>query len=288
VNKTLALDVPSQVTPTNGSTITAASEAGAIQAPPSAVPEFSWTGVGDALQYRVQLSQDIGFNTFNEFTTPHTRYTPINIGYLADGLWYWRVRVEAPVVGNYSPISSFTKQWASPHNLPILTMPLPDATLQFYDSPAFSWQPVIGAATYRLQISTAPEFAVLLYNQITIATTNQPTTKLPNGTYYWRVIPIDPVGRTGTAGERRFLLPPGIFNRPIFQRLHHTHRHAQYHVHAARHSSQRYQHLLARARPLGRIDFQLEPHLDFPQAVVYPATASDTSEHLPAGALPIL
>lgn len=207
VKTAFAVDAPTQMFPINGSLITAADEVGAVKAPPTAVPEFSWTAVAEAAQYRLQLSQDIGFNSHIDFTTPHTRYIPITINNISDGLWYWRVRVESPTVGPYSPIWTFTKQWASPHNLPILTSPAADAILEFYDSPAFAWQPVIGAAYYRFQISSAPEFAVLLYNQNTLATTHQPLNKLQNGSYYWRVVPIDPAGRTGTISEvRRFEL----------------------------------------------------------------------------------
>jgi len=201
----LALDVPTLLTPANSSKITAAVEADSVQSPPMAIPEFSWTADPEATQYKLQLSQDIGFNSSIEFNTPHTRYTPVSVSSLPDGIWYWRVRVESPTVGSYSSIWSFTKQWASPNNFPALNSPAANATLEFYDSPTFSWQPVIGAAYYRLQMSTAPEFAVVLYNQNTIATTLQPYNKLPNGTYYWRVIPFDPVGRTGTSSEiRRF------------------------------------------------------------------------------------
>lgn len=203
VSPALAVDTPAPLTPSNGSTITAHTEAGATAEPPVALPEFTWTPVAEAATYRLQLSQEIGFNTIVEFTTPFTRFTPTSLGNIADGLWYWRVRADSPTPGQYSNIWSFTRQWASPNNLPVLTSPSNGSTLEFIDSPDFSWEPVIGAARYRFQISTSSDFATQNYNITTIATQHQPATKLANGTYYWRVIPLDQANRQGTMSEVR-------------------------------------------------------------------------------------
>src|SRR5260221_122756 len=84
--------------------------------------------------------------------------------------------------------------------------PAADATLDFYANPAFSWQPVIGAATYCFQIATSDvgfsSACTVGGNQTvaksTLATTHQPIAKLPNGSYFWRVVPLDPGGHNGT------------------------------------------------------------------------------------------
>lgn len=194
---------PSPLTPANGIKITAISEVGSTALPPVAIPNFSWTGVEDATNYRVQLSQEIAFNTKIEYTTPHTHFTPTNVNQLNDGIWYWRVRVDSPVASQYSDTWMFTKEWASANNLPILNAPASGVSLAFYDAPAFSWQPVIGAAQYRFQISTAPDFSSIVYNILTLTTAHQPPLKLANGTYYWRVIPIDVANRAGTSSVAR-------------------------------------------------------------------------------------
>lgn len=207
----LAVDAPQPLTPADGAIITAVSESGAVTAPPVAIPEFTWTAVQGATSYRLQISQDVGFTTKIEFTTPHTRYTPALVSQFNDGLWYWRVRVEAPIAGPYSNPYSFTRDWASPNNRPLLTSPSAGEQLEFYAQPTFSWQPVMGAASYRFQISTSEGFTTLSYNVTTPGTSHQPSTKLANGTYYWRVIPLDAAGREGTYSETR------VFNQGYSQ-----------------------------------------------------------------------
>ena len=221
---------PSLLTPVEGANVTAippeAPDPYGLVAPPAAIPEFSWEAVVGATSYRLQLSQDVAFTTKVEFTTPLTRYTPTLVGNLADGLWYWRVRVDAPTAGDYSDPRTFTRQWASPNNLPLLVKPDPDATLDFFDAPTFSWQHVVGAGKYRLQISTAVDFSSTAVNVITLATSYQPPAKLANGVYYWRVMPLDPANRGGTPSAVRLftmaynyipaLLEPANNSTPTF------------------------------------------------------------------------
>jgi hypothetical protein len=206
-----AIDVPNLVAPADGANITATGYSGSLAVPPMAIPEFSWSPVSDATAYRLQLSQDIGFVSKIEFTTSLTRFTPTNVSQFNDGIWYWRVRVDSPTAGNYSATRSFTRQWASPDNSPTLNSPGDAAALDFYGASTFSWQPAVGAAYYRFQIATASNgFNSPTYNQTTLATTHQPTTKLANGTYYWRVVPIDPANREGSPSEvRQFTLAYG-------------------------------------------------------------------------------
>src|SRR5690349_7447458 len=114
-----ALSSPGMVAPSNGVTTTPA------DTPPLAVPEFQWTAVSGATSYRIQVSNDIAFTTLVvDQTTPNTSYTPTATAAIPDGVWYWRVRAEAPATaGAYSSIWTFTKQWADPANAPTLTSP---------------------------------------------------------------------------------------------------------------------------------------------------------------------
>ena len=51
----------------------------------------------------------------------------------------------------------------------------------------------MGAAQYRFQVATTVNgFDSPIINTTTIASSHQPTSKLPAGTYYWRVVPMDP------------------------------------------------------------------------------------------------
>jgi hypothetical protein len=201
-----AVDVPAPLSPADGAITTVSSD------PPLGIPEFSWTAVAGATRYRLQVTQSIaGFSdatqTF-DVTTSNTRYTPVStyLSKLRDGDLYWHVRVESPTVGAYSATMHFIKQWASVDNAPILSAPADSAVLDFYDQPAFSWQPVTGAASYKFQIATSPGgFGSPTVNLTTLATAIQPTTKLANGAYYWRVIPVDASGHDGAASEVRSL-----------------------------------------------------------------------------------
>ncbi|MEJ5197810.1 MAG: hypothetical protein WHX53_02695 [Anaerolineae bacterium] len=216
-----ALDAPILSTPTNGVTTTIANY------PPLGIPDFVWTAVPGATQYRLQISQDPLFASKQEWTTANPRFTPLDAT-LADGVWYWRVRVEQPTpVSAWSEVWSFTKAWATADNAPVLEQPADGAILDFYTWPAFSWSAVPGAASYRFLIATSPDsFATPRYSQVTLAPAHQPAAKLPNGVYYWRVIPLDPAGRDGReSAVRSFtanydqppeLLEPANFATPTF------------------------------------------------------------------------
>jgi hypothetical protein len=222
------LSTPTPLTPLPYSVYTAVAESGAVAAPPVALPEFSWSVVGGAKQYQLQVSRDIAFSSSVEFKTPLTKYTPTNVSQFSDGLWYWRVRVSDPNPGsNFSQPVQFTRQWASTNNQPILLSPASGATLEFFDDQDFSWQPVVGAGKYRFQIATSTDgFSNPTYDTTTLITTHQPQSKFANGSYFWRVIPIDPANREGTPSEIRpfqmgynqvpTLLEPADNSYPVF------------------------------------------------------------------------
>ena len=218
-----ALDTPVLISPADDVTTTVA------DTPPLGIPEFKWAAVTGAKTYRLQVSSDIAFtSSIVNITTTNTSYTPSAASPFSDGVWYWRVRADSPSpVGEYSTIRRFTKQWASPSNSPLLNSPADYATLDFYDQPGFSWEPVIGAAEYKLQVySSSGGWGTTVYNAKTLSTTHQPALKLTNGTYFWRVVPLDVSGREGTpSAERTFtagynlvpaLLTPANGSNPTF------------------------------------------------------------------------
>lgn len=177
---------------------------GVTNYPPLGIPQLTWSAVGSTTRYRLQFSQDAGFSSPLEYTTANASYIPADSSKFPDGVWFWRVRVDAPVASEYSEARSFVKEWANFSNRVQLDTPADASTLDFYDDAAFSWQPVIGAASYRFQIATAVDgFSSPTYNQVTAAYSHQPTGKLANGTYYWRVVPLDPNNREGKASEVR-------------------------------------------------------------------------------------
>jgi hypothetical protein len=225
-----ALEAPNPLTPADGTETTVNNY------PPLGIPEVTWSAVQGAEKYRVQFSPDIGFSSIPiDVQTPNTSYTPksMTTSLFTDGEWYWRVRVETPgPPGSFSSPMMFLKNWASFDNAPTLTSPSDGFALDFYDSPTFSWDPVTGAARYRFQIALSYDgFSTPTYKVETLATSHQPPSKLENGAYYWRVIPLDKGDHEGTPSEvrsftlnfgtaasngRPTLLEPENFTTPTF------------------------------------------------------------------------
>lgn len=177
--------------------------------PPSAVPYFEWQPVTDAATYRIQIDNDSAFGVPIQYDviTPNNRYIPTNNQNFSDGEWYWRVRVEQPTpAGTWSEIWQFTKEWGSSTNAPVLDSPDLGATVEFFEAPIFSWSPVMGAVDYTFKLYNDAECSTLTPNRpnvTTVSTQYSLSPRLPNGTYYWRVTPRDPLQREGQASECR-------------------------------------------------------------------------------------
>lgn len=196
-----AMTIPTPISPSNGTITTVENY------PPLGIPTLEWTRVSDATEYRLQISQDINFSSIDmEITTSNTIYTPtyMNSSLFADGEWYWRIRVEKPYIGMDSAPMLFVKKWASPDNQVLLLFPEKDANLNFFSAPSFTWSWVSGATSYIFLISNSQDgFSSPTYNHVTVSNSHQPVTKLANGQYYWRVVPVDSVGHVGKESEVR-------------------------------------------------------------------------------------
>ncbi|MEZ4864554.1 MAG: hypothetical protein R3C14_24780 [Caldilineaceae bacterium] len=168
--------------------------------PPLGVPQLNWQPVANATQYGVEVSSSSGFaELVANVTTYATSYTPERA--LADGEYYWRVRAREKLLwGPYSEVRTFTKAWSAGGALvPELLAPPAGATRPAFTNADFSWQPVVGAATYLFEISADAAFSNVLYAASTLAPHHTPTQRLANNVYYWRVTPVDYRGNRGTA-----------------------------------------------------------------------------------------
>jgi hypothetical protein len=198
----LAGDIPLPIYPENLRNTTALSD------PPLGIPSFNWSPVPGAVVYRLQVDTDASFSypVFLDITTHYTFYTPQAVDQLlADGEWFWRVRVEDPSPsGEWSSVTRFTKTWNASANKPALLAPTEGQVVSFYNAPAFSWTRVTGAASYEVQISTTSTgFTSPLVSVNTLSASYQPDSHLVNGTYYWRVSPRDASGTLGASSEVR-------------------------------------------------------------------------------------
>jgi hypothetical protein len=171
-----------------------------------AMPAFAWSPSPGADSYEFQLAADRNFNSpvfgrgEGSFTTKNTRATVNKTA--PNGTYWWRVR--ATKSGDASPWSaprSLNKSWtASPASL----SPAPGFPFTFPGSPiTLNWSPVPYAASYLFSLASDPALANLVESQNgqpveTWATNYVPVFNLlPQGTYYWNVVPVDSEGNRG-------------------------------------------------------------------------------------------
>jgi hypothetical protein len=146
-----------------------------------------------AARYRLQVDNDNNFGSpaINE-TTQATMYTPVMGKNLADGTWYWRVAL-VDAAGRDGPFSlprQFTRRYATP------TLVAPAQGAQVNMAPTIVWQPIDGAAYYKVEYATNDTFRGSM-SVYTDNSTYTPTAALKTGYYYWRVQMYDDDGKPG-------------------------------------------------------------------------------------------
>ncbi len=116
---------------------------------------------------------------------------------LPSGTLYWRV-LGVDVYGNEGPPAAartFTVQPPTGHcPLPFSEFPANGATVTTGQEVSFFWQPVNGAASYKLQVSASATFHKPFVIHKTTSGNQVNTKKLPIGTLYWRVRALDANG----------------------------------------------------------------------------------------------
>jgi hypothetical protein len=176
--------IPLLLTPADGETITVD-------------PNFSWSRVTGAADYRLIVSKDAGFSSNYDWVyTDYSSFTPFTYGTSGqqnaypNGTYYWKVQARNGVgtIIATSAARSFSKQMTLP-----LVAPADGATLT--TDPTFQWTRVVGAHDYRLLVSKDPGFSsnydwvftdYVSFSPFTYGTSGQQTA-YPNGTYYWKV-----------------------------------------------------------------------------------------------------
>ena len=171
-----------------------------------ALPAFAWSPVPGADTYEFQLAADRNFNSpvlgpgEGSFTTKNTRATLKKT--VPNGTYWWRVR--ATKSGDTSPWStprSLSKSWTA---APASLSPGNGFPFTFPGSPmTLNWSPVPYAASYLFSLASDPALANLVESTNgqpveTWATNYVPVFNLlPQGTYYWNVVPVDSEGNRG-------------------------------------------------------------------------------------------
>lgn len=119
-------------------------------------------------------------------------------------LYYWRVSAKnAGGVSAWSSTRSFTTVVIIPV-APTLITPL-DNDVNASVSPTLNWNAVSGATSYRLQVSTASDFAATVFDQSGLTSTSRTVTALASGTkYFWRVSASNAAGTGPYSATRSF------------------------------------------------------------------------------------
>jgi hypothetical protein len=171
------------------------------------LPTFAWTPVRHVDHYEFQLAADARFNApvlggDGSFTTRNTRATVRKAP--PNGRYWWRVR-SVTKNGRVSgwATGSVRKNW---HTAPQLVSPANGGAFNYPTDPLIlSWTPVAGAARYSVAIAADPTFTTMVDGapMETAATSVNPPSSLPLGTYYWRVTPLDPEKNQGAPSAVR-------------------------------------------------------------------------------------
>ena len=153
------------------------------------LPVWAWSPVQGASSYDVSIDGPDGrTDYFSGFRTPAVSFIKMT----GTGVFHWRVRAEFPNVGSgqtpgpYSPTQSFTRTIGQPIN----THTDADNTHVL-----LSWDPRLGAKTYKVQVAGTPDFSRRIEETSTDNASYAPTMTQygynAGGTLYWRVAAVD-------------------------------------------------------------------------------------------------
>jgi hypothetical protein len=171
----LVPDVPVLSSPATNTTSTA-----------SAVT-LTWGAASRAVTYELQVSTDAGFSSFMVYVGSITGTSYSITGLANNTTYYWRVRADnGDGVSAWSPAWNFTRIILMPA-VPSLVSPISGATNVPID-PVMVWHPAANAESYKVQVSTTPDFIMLVKYMTVPADTSVIVTGLTKGTkYYGRV-----------------------------------------------------------------------------------------------------
>jgi hypothetical protein len=183
--------------------------------PPTFTPTFKWTAIEVAEHYRLEYTSDetCDYSAGVGIDTRMTSYTPTDT-FPNDKQYCWHVRAESgTTVGEWSTTWRFQKKW---YLKPQLLTPTDNYQVGLY--PVYSWTPVPGAASYRVQIADNPSFVVdTCYEEYTTANTTYSHQRIYCGNvhYYWKVTPIDGGDELGLASDVGEFISSYLSTAPI-------------------------------------------------------------------------
>ena len=152
-------------------------------------PTLTSGAVTGAITYRVQVSTASDFSTGIVVNDSTLTTASKALSSLANStLYFWRVNAKnSGETSAWSTAFSFTTIVAAPA-VPVLSAPVNNATGVAVNQ-TLSWVAVSGAATYRVQVSTASDFSTgIVVDDSTLTAASKALNSLTNSTvYYWHV-----------------------------------------------------------------------------------------------------
>ncbi len=173
---------PTPLTPTNGQTLVF----------PTDPAIFSWQPVPGAVSYVLQIDDASDFVGATQYLTANTSFTLTDTQAFtqSDGVtpqvWWWQVQAKFANASVTAWSSGWSYQISWPA-APQLESPANSAT--GVTDTVFSWDAVLGAAWYQIQVSPNGDFAnnwVIDQSSI-FGTRYAPANNLNNSAYFWRV-----------------------------------------------------------------------------------------------------
>ena len=161
-------------------------------------PTVSWNASAGAATYRVQVATNSGYSpTIFDDSTISTTSKALS-GLLTNTSYYWRVNAKnSKGTSAWSASRIFSTIASVPQSAPLTISPVSGA-LNTPVSIPLSWHSVPTSSTYHLQLSTMPDFSVLLKDTSGIIDTGFVLPNLSYSTkYYWCVCGTNAVGAGG-------------------------------------------------------------------------------------------
>ena len=170
------------VTATEAPTLLSPPDQGPALEQPTNPPLLSWTAVPGAVSYQVEVDPDSDFVGATQYATKVPSLLVPDAP--ANGSYFWHVRAQL-ANGLYTAYSNY---WQFQIGSLAQVQTVAPAENQAVEDVYLEWQPVKGAKTYELQVSTDQDFNTIIDSKINIKSTRySPATTYLNDQYYWRV-----------------------------------------------------------------------------------------------------
>jgi hypothetical protein len=163
------------------------------------IPVLAWSPVQGAVSYGMHVEQADGSR--KDFVTTSTSLTPTT--FYGTGIWRWSVRANYPggQTGAFSAPVAYTRRIDAPGKA---------VGRKSAGTMLLSWEPYEGAKSYRVQISSDPDFRAIVESgqpqESTWAPKLTASAYRAGGKLYWRVAATDEGGNVGAWSSGKFTL----------------------------------------------------------------------------------